>query len=223
MIDVHDLLKSKGLRYKETIEEYTDHFCTLFEEHKETYGEAQAAIYTQIAINRLDHKSINTAYFNLHYKKKLIMLSSVISLLCLLFSIQYSIDPPTISPIAITTDNISSHFGMRNHPILKMKKMHTGIDLKAALGEEVKTTANGVVMIAKYDEKYGYFIEIKHGKHFTTRYHHLSEILVTENDVIKVGDVIGKVGSSGLSTSPHLHYEVLEDGKHVDPIQYLKS
>lgn len=226
MIDIYKLLRAKGLRYNSSIEEYTDHFSSMYEDLADQHCAEQAKIYVQVAINRLDTKQVNKDYFNLHYKNKFIMTSTImatLSLLICIFMTPAVEDPPTINPIEISSYEVSSHFGMRNHPVKKKKVLHKGIDLKAAMGVEVKSTAAGLVLKAEYDENYGYFIIIKHDEHYTTRYHHLSQLTVDANEKVELGQVIGAVGSSGLSTGPHLHYEVLEDGKHVDPIKYLKS
>ena len=226
MIDVHQLLKAKGLRYQSSIEEYTDHFSSMYEDYVDKHGPEAAKVYVQVAINRLDAKQVNSDYFNLHYKNKLIMTSTIMATLSLLFCMNMTAtldDPPTINPIEISSYEVSSHFGMRNHPVKKKKVLHKGIDLKAAIGVEVKSTAAGIIVKAEYDEKFGYFVEIKHDEHYTTRYHHLSALAVKASEKVELGQVIGAVGSTGVSTGPHLHYEVLEDGKHVDPVKYLKS
>ena len=111
---------------------------------------------------------------------------------------------------------------MRMHPVKKIKKLHKGIDIRTELGAEVYSTASGTVVESGFDKLPGHFIVIKHDKEFTTRYHHLHSRLVKEGDKVKKSDLIGKVGSSGLSTAPHLHYEVIQNGENVDPRQFLK-
>jgi murein DD-endopeptidase MepM/ murein hydrolase activator NlpD len=108
------------------------------------------------------------------------------------------------------------------HPIYKYKKMHLGIDLKAERGTEIMATSDGIIREAKHNGGYGNCIIIDHDKVYSTLYSHLSEYTVKKGDKVKKGDVIGFVGSTGLSTSPHLHYEVMKAGKNVDPADYLK-
>jgi murein DD-endopeptidase MepM/ murein hydrolase activator NlpD len=112
---------------------------------------------------------------------------------------------------------------MRTHPIKKAKKMHKGIDIKAKFGTEVIAPSDATVIDSGYDKLNGYFIELKHDDTYSTRYHHLSKVSVENNVKITKGQIIGEIGTSGLSTAPHLHYEVIKEGKHVDPAPYLNS
>lgn len=219
---IKNLLKERGLFFKNSIEEYTDHFASMYEMFLLKYEEQQADIYIKVAINRLDAKQINKDYFKLHYKNKLIMTStiSLSFLLCILFFVPS--DPPSINPMKYEQDQVSSTFGLRTHPIHKNKKLHKGIDIKANVGEEVVATSDGIVISAEYNEKNGYYIEIKHDETYSTKYLHLSKIHVEAGSKIKRGEKIGEVGSSGLSSQPHLHYEVIKNGKAVDPQPFLK-
>jgi len=129
-------------------------------------------------------------------------------------------DPPSINPLK-GENNVSSNFGMRFHPVFKKKKFHRGIDFKAPTGTPVLATSNGEVAEVKIHKKgYGKHIVIKHDDHFKTLYAHLNEIKVSKGQIVKIGEVIGTVGSTGFSTVPHLHYEVIKNGKAVDPIAY---
>ena len=130
------------------------------------------------------------------------------------------IDPPSRSPLDEQL-KITSGFGMRFHPIFKEKKMHRGIDLKAKKGTPVYATADGKVEKAVTHNKYGKMIVLKHDDRYQTLYAQLSAIDVKTGEEVKKGDLIGRVGSSGLSTAPHLHYEVLKDGKAVNPEKYF--
>ncbi|MDN5205552.1 M23/M56 family metallopeptidase [Fulvivirgaceae bacterium BMA10] len=132
---------------------------------------------------------------------------------------------PSILPLAENSIvRLSSGFGMRFHPIKKVKKMHLGIDLSAPVGTEIFATADGeVALIKNQDTGYGKQILLEHGDHYSTRYAQLNDFTVEMGDKVKKGDVIGYVGSSGTSTAPHLHYEVLKDGKRVDPEDYFES
>lgn len=127
---------------------------------------------------------------------------------------------PLVSPIKLANlTKISNMFGMRQcHPILRIPRMHNGIDFVANYGTAVYATASGVVKLARYN-KYGYGnnIIVQHDSTYKTRYAHLSKIIVNEGDIVKTGQKIGEVGSSGLSTGPHLHYELIKDNLCIDP------
>jgi len=132
---------------------------------------------------------------------------------------------PAIQPISIKDlTRFGSAFGMRLHPILQQIKMHEGIDLTAPRGTKIFATADGVVLqAAPTTGGYGKKILIDHGFGYRTLYGHCDEILVKRGQRVKRGDVIGKVGSTGLSTCPHLHYEVHVNGKKVNPVNYYAN
>jgi murein DD-endopeptidase MepM/ murein hydrolase activator NlpD len=117
----------------------------------------------------------------------------------------------------------SSGFGVRSDPFLGRPAMHTGLDFRASMGDPVRATANGTVESAGWAGGYGRMIEIDHGNGLSTRYGHLSEIKVKVGDTIKIGQIIGAVGSTGRSTGPHLHYETRIDGEAVDPQKFLRA
>jgi len=125
---------------------------------------------------------------------------------------------PVIGEVEFT-----SGFGVRSDPFLGRPAMHTGLDFRAAMGDPVRATANGKVVSAGWSGGYGRMIEIDHGNGLSTRYGHLSEIGVKVGDQIKIGHVIGEVGSTGRSTGPHLHYETRIDGEAVDPQKFLRA
>jgi len=117
---------------------------------------------------------------------------------------------------------ISSNFGPRLHPILGYVRQHNGVDITASFGTEILATEDGVVQIASGFGGYGKTVVIDHGSDILTLYAHMSVILVEPGDEVQLGDTIGLVGSTGLSTGPHLHFEVWEDGdRAVDPRPYL--
>jgi len=116
---------------------------------------------------------------------------------------------------------LTSGFGMRNHPVLGGRRRHSGIDLAAPTGTPVYATADGIVGRADWYSSYGLYISIDHGADMETRYAHLSRLAVAAGDTVKKGDLIGYVGSTGRSTGPHLHYEVRVDGLAVNPIPYM--
>jgi murein DD-endopeptidase MepM/ murein hydrolase activator NlpD len=119
--------------------------------------------------------------------------------------------------------SVSSGFGIRRDPLLGTPAMHAGIDFRGAVGSPARATAKGTVVKAGWNGGYGRMVEIDHGDGFTTRYAHLSKVLVNIGDKVDVGDIVGKVGSSGRSTGPHLHYEVRKNGGAVDPVRFLKA
>src|SRR3954466_2293909 len=125
---------------------------------------------------------------------------------------------PVIGEVEFT-----SGFGVRSDPFLGRPAMHTGLDFRAAMGDPVRATANGKVSSSGWAGGYGRMVEIDHGNGLATRYGHLSEINVKVGDVIKIGQVIGAVGSTGRSTGPHLHYETRIDGEAVDPQKFLRA
>jgi murein DD-endopeptidase MepM/ murein hydrolase activator NlpD len=129
---------------------------------------------------------------------------------------------PVRTPVTGETD-LTSAFGMRLHPILKRLAIHTGIDLRGDLGEPVRATATGKVTIAGRQRGYGNVVEISHGNGLATRFGHLSEINVKVGQVVRIGEAVGKIGSTGLSTGPHLHYETRINGKAVDPEKFLRA
>ncbi|MFY0672382.1 MAG: peptidoglycan DD-metalloendopeptidase family protein [Bacteroidia bacterium] len=128
---------------------------------------------------------------------------------------------PSISPIK--SPHYLSGFGQRLNPITKEKHLHRGIDLKASIGTPVLATGNGIVSVADTADKYGIRVMIRNTEVYETHFTHLSEILVEEGQKVKKGDVIAKSGNTGLSTGPHLHYEVIENGEFVDPAKFIKE
>ncbi|RCX18329.1 peptidase M23-like protein [Anaerobacterium chartisolvens] len=125
-------------------------------------------------------------------------------------------------PVPSST-TITSGYGNRLHPILKKYKVHTGIDIGAKSGASITAAANGTVIKAEWDTAYGNMLVIDHGGKIATLYGHCSKLLVGVGDKVETGQTIAKVGSTGWSTGPHLHFEVIKDGASTDPISYLKG
>ena len=126
--------------------------------------------------------------------------------------------------IPIQSDfRFTSGFGLRNDPFTGQIAMHEGIDFAAETGTPVVAPAKGQVVRSEWDPTYGNVIEIKHAENFLTRYAHLSKRLVTENSTVQNGTHIGNVGSTGRSTGPHLHYEIFQNGKVLNPLSVLPA
>ncbi len=130
---------------------------------------------------------------------------------------------PAIQPVANKQlVALVSGFGMRVHPIYKVKKMHTGIDFAAAIGTPIYATADGLIDEVQVSfSGYGKMVEIDHGFGYRTRYAHMHGFAVRKGQRVKRGELIGYVGNTGLSTAPHLHYEVLINGVQVNPVHYF--
>ena len=138
---------------------------------------------------------------------------------------QYShtlVSVPVRKPVTGEVD-MSSPFGMRLDPFLGRPAIHTGIDLRGEIGEPVHATAAGRVTIAGREGGYGNMVEISHGNGLATRYGHLSQIDVKVGQTVRIGEIIGKIGSTGRSTGPHLHYETRINGEAVDPQKFLRA
>ncbi|GGZ15504.1 peptidase M23 [Echinicola pacifica] len=136
---------------------------------------------------------------------------------------QYWASIPAIQPIHNEDlKSLASGFGMRIHPILKVRKMHTGIDFSAPKGTPIYATGDGTVVEVKTEfGGYGKSVLIDHGFGFQTRYGHMNEFEVRKGQKVKRGDEIGKVGNTGSSTAPHVHYEVIKDGNIINPVHYF--
>jgi murein DD-endopeptidase MepM/ murein hydrolase activator NlpD len=117
---------------------------------------------------------------------------------------------------------LSSGYGYRIHPIYRVRKMHTGIDIAASSGTPIRAAAPGKVVHASRWGGYGNCVIVDHGSSMATLYAHCSRIAVKNGARVEQGDVVGYVGSTGLATGPHLHFEVRRDGRHVDPTSLLK-
>lgn len=126
---------------------------------------------------------------------------------------------PSIMP---TAGFLSSRFSLiRYHPILHYSRPHEGIDITAAYGSEIIAPAGGRVMKVGWENGYGLLVTIEHGYGLETRYAHMSRTAVRVGQVVRRGDRLGFVGSTGLSTGPHLHYEVLVNGRATDPLKFV--
>lgn len=120
-----------------------------------------------------------------------------------------------------SSSKISSYYGNRLHPILKKYKMHTGIDISANQGASIIAANSGTVIMSGWQNGYGNTVVIDHGGGITTLYAHCSKLLVSVGKKVNAGDTIAKVGSTGMSTGPHLHFEVRKNGATTDPVKYV--
>jgi murein DD-endopeptidase MepM/ murein hydrolase activator NlpD len=116
---------------------------------------------------------------------------------------------------------VTSKFGYRRHPITGRTSMHMGIDIAAKPGTDILAMADGVVIFSGRKSGYGNIVELRHANGLETRYGHNSLNVVKEGDVVRKGQVIAKLGSTGRSTGPHVHFEVRRNGEAVNPMQYL--
>ncbi|MCX6273311.1 MAG: peptidoglycan DD-metalloendopeptidase family protein [Bacteroidetes bacterium] len=129
---------------------------------------------------------------------------------------------PAIVPIRGGTARIVSGYGFRIHPIYKTLRMHYGIDFTAPKGTPVFATADGTVVTPEAGMSgYGIVVELNHGFGYQTTYSHLSRVAVRPGQKVKRGEVIGYVGSTGLAVAPHLHYEVMKNGKKINPVNFF--
>jgi murein DD-endopeptidase MepM/ murein hydrolase activator NlpD len=130
---------------------------------------------------------------------------------------------PAIQPIH--NQNLirtASGFGMRMHPVYNVLKMHSGIDFTAKIGTDINSTGDGIVETVKRSRTgYGKHVVINHGFGYKTLYAHLSEFKIKKGQKVKRGDIIGKVGNTGTSTGPHLHYEVIRNNRKIDPAHFF--
>ncbi|WP_303673959.1 M23 family metallopeptidase [Vampirovibrio chlorellavorus] len=122
---------------------------------------------------------------------------------------------------APVSGQLTSHFGWRVDPLTGSQRFHGGIDLAAASGTPVYAPQAGLVMFSGYYGGYGNVVVLSHGNSLFTLYGHNSQLLVRPGDVVYRGQVISKVGSTGRSTGPHLHFEVHHNGQYVNPVTYL--
>jgi len=118
---------------------------------------------------------------------------------------------------------ISSYYGMRTHPLSGRREMHKGMDFAGKLGGPVIAVAKGVVTYAGKRYGYGQVIDIAHGNGYTTRYAHNSRLLVSVGDTVEKGFQIAEIGSSGRSTGPHVHFEVLKNGRETNPVRFIRA
>ncbi|MBQ9966511.1 MAG: peptidoglycan DD-metalloendopeptidase family protein [Clostridia bacterium] len=121
-------------------------------------------------------------------------------------------------PLPAANNVITCKYGMRTHPITGVYKLHTGIDLRASTGTKIYAANAGTVIKATYSSAYGYYVVVNHGGGTSTLYAHMSKMAVKNGQKVSQGTVLGYVGSTGYSTGPHLHFEVIKNGNYVNPV-----
>lgn len=131
----------------------------------------------------------------------------------------YLLSAQLCTPVA---GRVTSCFGWREHPISRQADFHKGVDIAAAQGTPVRAALPGVVESVGYNESYGNYLVIRHSEQLRTTYNHCSEILAEEGEQLSRGDRIALVGSTGISTGPHLHFEIEVQGKKADPLLSLE-
>lgn len=141
-------------------------------------------------------------------------------------SLQLSIDElsdyPVIFPVRKQL-RVSSGFGLRIHPVSRVRHFHTGIDIPKSEGTPVYATANGVVIGKGYNTGYGEYIEVQHAGNFRSFYAHLSNVLVKVGDTVYIAEQIANVGNTGVSTGSHLHYEIRKGEYVLNPMDWCQS
>lgn len=124
--------------------------------------------------------------------------------------------------LPVSGNGLTSSFGMRRHPVLGIERRHSGLDLAAAYGTPIAATADGTVAFANWNGGYGLLVAVDHGGGIETRYGHMARLAVAPGQRVRTGDLLGYVGSTGLSTGPHVHYEVRVNGAAVNPYGNLR-
>ena len=238
---IKNALIAARIKHGDSFDEMLDHYSSQYEELQNTNSPDQAMNIVLAKIQSTNLKQFNKQSMIQKHKYLFLTCSILILSIASYNAMQSSVDhvpeesssyvlaanseepmdPPYGSPLK--SQDISSGFGKRMHPIKKVLKLHKGIDFKADLGTAVFTVEDGTVINTGFDEKNGNFIEIQHDEIYSTRYHHLGKILVKKDQTITKGTKIGEVGNTGFSTGPHLHYEIIKEGKNVDPEIYLKA
>lgn len=127
-----------------------------------------------------------------------------------------------VSPMGRTALRFTSRYGMRVHPILKRRRFHKGLDMGGRRGTPVCAVMDGVVVKARRDPQLGLFVRVRHADGLETVYGHCTKLLVKRGQQVSSGQQVGTLGSTGLATAPHLHFEVWKDNRHTNPIAYLQ-
>lgn len=219
----------KKLRLNNSVaEELIDHYASAIEYYMITgltFSEAFDIAFNDLTTNETQH--INKQYYQtntLAMLKKLTPPAVLLSCIAfMIFSNIKSQEKPWQSPIKQSdVTRMASGFGYRTHPIYKTKKLHTGVDFVAPTGTPINAVYGGIVTkIVQSERGYGNHVYIMHNDSTTSLYAQMQDILVNENEEIATGQQIGTLGSTGTSTAPHLHFEVIINGTQVNPIKFI--
>ena len=156
-------------------------------------------------------------------KKQLIERSNQLERMQLVLKSRILGESENVSTWPVLTAYISSEYGVRKDPFTGRKRKHNGIDLAGPRGSNILSVAAGKVIFTGRKGGYGRFIEIKHSGGIVSRYAHLEASLVKKGQTVSIGERIARLGTSGRSTGPHLHLEILKNNKHIDPMIFLKK
>ena len=229
MIMIEQELKQSGLEHFPLYEEMLDHICCLVETNMDdgfSFEKAKKAAFEKLGpedVNKYQKETNFLLNRNQIIMKRITVAASILAGVCFMVStLVLAQNIPSMMPLG--EYEVTSTFGNRVDPFSKEKKQHWGIDLKAPTGTPVLATANGtVISVENQPDGYGKYVVIEHDNNYITRYAQLSEYKVSVGSKVTKGNVIGLVGSSGRSTAPHLHYEVLLNGKRIDPISTIED
>jgi hypothetical protein len=229
IVKLQEKLDQVGLSYEPLYDELLDHVCCLVEETMNQGFSFKES--TEFALSKLTPKLIDQCQRdtksllnrNRIIMKRITLATCGLAATCFFItSMMLGQNIPSVMPL--NDYEITSTFGPRMDPFTQKRKHHFGIDLKAPVGAPVIATADGTVIeLKEQPEGYGKFVVISHDDQYQTRYAQLSAFKVSIGSKVKQGNVIGLVGNSGRSTAPHLHYEVIRDGKRIDPIRTIED
>ena len=226
---IEQQLRKSGLARIPLYEEMLDHICCLIEADMDDGSSYEEAV--RLALDKLGPQDISKCQKETNFllnrnriiMKRITVAASIMAVFCLMITtLMFAQNIPSIMPLG--EYEITSHFGKRMDPFSKEQKQHWGIDLRAPIGTPVLATADGTVIhVEDQPDGYGKYVVIEHDDNYQTRYAQLSEFKVALGSRVSKGKVIGLVGSSGRSTAPHLHYEVILNGKRIDPVTTVED
>jgi len=226
---VWTVIEQQDLKHESLKAELLDHYCCLVESYMDSGHSFERSLKKCVSdfessdLQEIEKIIVQQSKNKNLFMKNLVVLTAMVILITTTFMFAQENTVPILRPVS-AEHMVSSKFGMQVHPIKKVKRHHDGIDIAAPIGTPVYAPADGKVILAKDDKnKFGKHIKISHGDTYETMYSHLSELKVKEGQIIKKGDVIGAIGNTGLSTGPHLHYEVSKDGEKMDPLDFMKE
>lgn len=224
---IQNRIKQHRLR-NDVANEMLDHYASVIEHEMImglSFNNAFEKAFHQLTKEETQH--INKQYYQTHtfaMLKKITPPAVLFSCIAfMIFSNIKSQDKPWQSPIKQSDlTRMASGFGYRTHPIYQTKKLHTGVDFTAPTGTPITAMYGGIVTkIAKSEKGYGNHLEITHNDSTVSLYAHMQDILVTENEQVEIGQQIGTVGSTGKASAPHLHFEIIINGRKVNPIGFI--